>query len=328
MKILVTGVNGFLGSNLVRELLNNNCEVCGFLEPNTQTSTLSGLDIELYIGNILNIDDVKEAANGCNAIIHTAANTSIWPTRSELMGRVNIEGTMNIINAAYNAEVERVIYVGTANSFGFGSKTNLGNESRAYKSAKYNLDYMDTKYKAQQLILHEVRENGLPAVIVNPTFMLGPYDSKPGSGAMILSIYNKQLPGFSTGGRNYIYVKDVATGIFNALKRGNIGECYILGNRNLTYKEMFIKIAGIIEVSPPAFTFPDTFIKAYGMFGSLKGHLSKQAPTVSYNIAQIACDEHYYSAQKAVKNLSLPQTPIEIAIMEAYQWFRDNQYIR
>jgi dihydroflavonol-4-reductase len=230
MKILITGADGLLGSNLVRELLKRGHQLRAFVQPGRQQKTLAGLTFEKFPGNLLNAEEVLKSTEGCDAVIHCAANTSVWPTRSESINKVNIEGTKNIIHAVQKNNIQRMIYVGTANSFGFGSKENPGVEGNPYRSAMYGLDYMDSKYKAQQLILKEVQERKLPAVIVNPTFMFGPYDSNPSSGAMIVALYKGKVPGYTSGGRNYVCAKDAAVAIANALTKGRVGECYILGN--------------------------------------------------------------------------------------------------
>lgn len=327
MKILVTGADGLLGSNLVRELLGRGHQVRAFVQPGRQQKTLEGLTLEKFPGNLLNADEVIKAAEGCNAVIHCAANTSVWPVRSEIVNRVNIEGTKNIIQAVQKNKVQRMIYVGTANSFGFGSKENPGVEGNPYKSATYGLDYMDSKYKAQQLILNEVKENSLPAIIVNPTFMFGPYDSNPSSGAMIVALYKGKVPGYTTGGRNYVCAKDAATAIANALTKGRVGECYILGNQNLSYKEAFGKIASTIGVKAPAIAIPASFAKLYGRVGSLIGKIGGKAPAISYPLSRIACDEHYFSPAKAVRELELPQTPVETGIKECFEWLKENGYL-
>ncbi len=326
MRILVTGADGMLGSNLTRELLDRGHQVRAFLLPNSPAKTLAGLDIEITYGNILKQQQLIDAAKNCEAIIHTAANTSIWPNRSEIVCKVNIDGTRNVIEAALQNKVKRMIYVGTANSFGFGSKANPGNEKNSYQSAKYGLDYMDSKYKAQQIILDAVQKKDLPALIVNPTFMWGPYDSKPGAGAMILAIYNRKVPAFAPGGRNYIYVKDVVTAIANALTKGNTGECYIAGNQNMDYKEAFTKIASVVGVKPPAVSIPGFVTKTYGWIGSTLSKVTGKAPTVSYPMAQISCDNHYFSGAKAVRELDMPQTDIEVAIEECFNWLKENKY--
>ena len=155
---------------------------------------------------------------------------------------MNIEGTENVIQAIKDNNVKRLVYVGTANSFGNGSSLDdLGDETNEYTAHKYGLD-LDSKKKAQDLLLDAVKKDGLPAIIVNPTFMIGPYDSKPSSGTMVLAIYNGKVPGYTRGGKNYIAVKDTAVAIANGITMGRIGECYILGNENLSYKDAFEKI--------------------------------------------------------------------------------------
>lgn len=328
MKILVTGADGLLGNNLVRELLSRDHEVSVLLLPNSPTHSLDELNIERFEGNILNPEDIEKAIAGCDAVIHAAANTNIWPSRSEIIRKVNIDGTKNIIDAALKAKVKRLIYIGTANSFGFGSKENPGNEQLPYQSAKYGVDYMDSKLEAQRLVLKAVKDQGLPAITVNPTFMLGPYDTKPSAGALILAIYEEKVPGFAPGGRNYLYVKDAAVAIANGLTKGKIGESYIVGNINLSYQEMFTKVAQIVNVKSPKIKIPSIFIKIYGLIGSAYGNLFKKQPTVSYPMAQISCDEHYFNPQKARDELDLPQTDIDIAIKESFDWLKENGYCK
>lgn len=327
MNVLVTGGDGLLGSNVVRELLTRGYSVTVLLHSGRQQKTLKGLTIEKVTGDLLNRQVVMDAVAGKDAVIHCAASTSVWPTRSDMVNTVNIEGTRNIIEAVKRFSVKRLIYIGTANSFGFGTKKHPGVEGNPYKSEHYGLDYMDSKYKAQQLILKEVKENALPAIIVNPTFMFGPYDSGPSSGAMIVALNKGKVPGYTAGGRNYIFIKDAAVAIANALIMGRIGACYILGNENLSYKEAFEKIAATIGVRSPSLPIPKMFAKLYGRLGSAIAKISNTTPAISYPLARIACDEHYYSAAKAVKELGLPQTPVEVGIKECYAWLKENGYL-
>ncbi len=327
MKILVTGADGMLGSNLVRELLGRGHEVVAFLLPGSTSKTLDGLPILKTYGNILTPAEIGSAAQGCDAIIHTAANTNIWPDRSEMVRRVNFDGTKQVVEVALKANVRRFIYVGTANSFGFGSKDTPGDESHPYQSAQYGLDYMDSKYQAQQYVLKAVQERNLPAIVINPTFMLGSYDSKPGAGAMIIAIAKGKVPGYAAGGRNYVYVKDVAIAIANALAGGRLGECYIAGHENLNYREAFGKIARVVGVAPPRLFIPSWLSKLIGWLGSMYGKLTGNAPTVSLAMARISADEHYFTARKAIAELGMPQTDIEVAIRECYTWLKDNNYL-
>ena len=328
MKVLVTGPDGVLGSNLVRKLLQNNYKVQVFVERGKTTPTLEGLDIKFYYGNILNQDDLKAAFENTDYVIHCAAHTSVFPARNKYVNTVNIEGTKNIANACIEFGVKKLIYVGTANSFGFGpSKEELGNESQPYRSLKYGLDYMDSKYHAQLHLLKIIKEKGLNATIVNPTFMIGPFDSKPSSGKMILALYNGKIPGYTKGGKNYIAVKDVVVAIINAIDKGKTGECYILGNENLTYSEAFNKMAEAIGAKAPKRKLTKFMVVTYGSFNSFFAKLFRYSPSVTRELAIISCDKHYYSSEKAQKELDLPQTPIEEAVKESFDWFKNNGYI-
>jgi dihydroflavonol-4-reductase len=328
MNILVTGSDGVLGSNLVRELLSRNYSVSVLLEPGKDPNTLKDLPIQQLEGNILDPEILDKVIDGKDVVFHCAASTSMYPPRNEIVNKVNIEGTKNIIAACLKHNVQRLIYVGTANSFSFGStKEKPGAENTPYISIKYGVDYMDSKYKAQQLILDAVKNEGLPAIIVNPTFMIGPYDSRPSSGAMILAIYNKKVPGYTHGGKNYVAVKDVATAMANAITMGRIGECYILGNVNLTFKEAFDLIAKTIGVKGPKIGLPNMIVKLYGAATSFFAGLFRFQPAVTKELAAISCDRHYYSPEKARKELLLPQTPLEVAIDECFQWFKENGYL-
>lgn len=326
--IFITGADGLLGSNLVRELLKRNYRVRAMIQPGRKVNTLDGLDIERVEADLLNEASVTAAMNGAKYVFHVAASTSIWPNRNPMSGKVNIDGTKNVIQAAFANKIERMVYVGTANSFGFGTKEKPGTEENPYCSYHYGLDYMDTKYAAHQEVLKAVKENKINAVIVNPTFMIGPYDSMPSSGAMVIAVAQQKVPGFAPGGRNYICVKDAATGIANAATMGRNGESYIIGAHNLTYEEIFTKIAHVVGVKAPSFKAPKWLLLTMGRLNNLKAKITGKAPRVSYTMAQISCDAFYFSAAKAVKELELPQNPIEEGIKDAYDWFIENGYLK
>ncbi len=326
MKIFITGGDGFLGSNLVRVLLNCGHELRILVLLGRQTNTLDGLNLEIVEGDLLNYDSLKLAAKDSEAIFHIAANTSLWPSRSDIVNKINIEGTRNILRLAKDLDVYRFIHVGTANTFSFGTLENPGMENTEYNGWQYGLDYMDSKWKAHQLVMNAVKE-GLPAVVVNPTFMFGAYDSLPSSGAMIIAVNSQKLPGYAPGGRNYICVKDAAIGIANALEKGRIGESYIIGNENLSYEQAFGKIANVIGVKAPKLRIPKWVLLLYGRINSIMAVITAKKPKVSFPMAKIACDEHYFKAAKAVRELDLPQSPIEEGIRESFDWLKSNGYI-
>lgn len=328
MTVLVTGPDGVLGSNLVRVLCEKGYSVNVLLEKKSTAKTLEGLSVSRFYGDILNLKELDAAIKGCDVVIHGAASTSVFPARNPFVRRVNVDGTKNIIEACLKNTIKRLVFVGTANSFCFGDESNPGKEVGPYVSKKYGLDYMDSKREAQELVLKAVKEQKLPAVVVNPTFMIGPYDSKPSSGAMILGIYKKAVPGYTSGGKNYIAVKDAAIATANAIDQGRIGECYILGNKNLSYKDAFSLIAGVVGVSAPKRRLAPFFVVSYGFFSSFFAKIFRFNPSITKELAVISCEKHYYSSKKAIKELNLPQTPIEEAVRECFFWFKENGYLK
>ncbi|MDX2250409.1 MAG: NAD-dependent epimerase/dehydratase family protein [Bacteroidia bacterium] len=326
-KILVTGADGLLGSNLVRTLLARNYEVRVLIQRGRKVPSLDGLPLERMAGDVLDIKSLEDAVKGCNKVIHVAANTSVWPSRGEIYYKVNVEGTLNMIQVTQKSGIERFVHVGSASSFGIGSKAKPGTETDPCVSAKYGMDYIDTKVKGQLVVLDAVKKEGFPALVVNPTFMIGPYDSKPSSGAVVIAAAKGQVPGFTGGGRNWVHVRDVAEAIANALTMGKIGEAYILGHENLSYKEAITQICEVVGTKPPRLTVPDFIIKTIGLAGSAWGQISGNPPKLTYPMAKVSCDEHYFSPAKAIRELNLPQTGLKTATQEAYAWFQENGYL-
>ncbi len=326
MRVLLTGADGMLGSHIARELLKRNNQVRAFMLPGANHLALEGVEVERVSGNILNYDEVSAAAKGCEQVVHVAANTNVWPSRSEMVRRVNVEGTANMIKAAKTVGVSRFVHIGSASSFGLGTKENPGGETRPFDGRRYGLDYVDSKYEAQQLLLREVAENEFPAVMVAPTFMFGPYDTKPGSGQMIIAVKERKVPAFAGGGKNFVHVKDVAVAAANALTMGRVGESYIAGHENLSYREAMQKIAEVVGAPSPVRQVPDFLLKTAGLLGSAIGALNLATPRLSYPMALVACDGQYFSSAKAVAELNMPQTAIAVAIRDAYEWFLANGY--
>ncbi len=324
--VLVTGPCGLLGNNIVRELLARGFHVKAFIHQ-IYNSSLDGLEIERIHGDILVEEEVLEAVKGVDFIIHAAANTSIWPYRSELIRQVNINGTKNVIKGALHYKIDRLVAIGSATSFGNGTKDNPGTEESEFTAGRFGLDYIDSKLAAQQAILQAVNEDKLPAIILNPTFMLGPYDTKPSSGELLLALYSGKIPGYTSGGRNYIHVKDVATAACNALTMGRIGECYIMAHQNLSYREFNALVAKELKVKPPRFFVPGPIIILYGIIIEAVARLFRKTPAISLAVARISLIKNYYTPAKAIEELRLPQTPITKAVHDAFSWFKDNGYI-
>ncbi len=322
MTVLLTGANGFLGSHIARQLLDQGYSVRAFVRADSTTSTLENLPLERVYGDLRDRPAVVRAAEGCQYIIHAAALASVNPARNREIWDVNLNGTENVLRAARLTDVERLVYVGTANVFGFGSVQQPGDETSDYVGSRYGLDYMDSKQAATQ----RVRQSGVPSVMVHPTFMLGPMDHKPTSGALLLGVYKRQIVGIPAGGKNYVHVVDVATATVNALTRGRVGEHYILGHENLSYAAAFALMAEVMECHPPTLSIPKGLAWMIGQLGDAQYRLTGKPARLNPAMVAVANDGHYFNPQKAIDDLQLPQTPIRNAIQHAFDWFRSNGY--
>lgn len=327
MKTMVTGADGLLGGNLVRALLESGFDVSALIHPASRSKTLDGLAIERHAGDILDRQSVEDAMRGCEVVFHVAASTAHWPPRDPKITAVNVEGTRTVADAAGRRGIRMMVHVGSASSFGYGTKEKPGTEETPYRYRGFGLAYFDSKLKAQELVLRRVKEGRLNAVVVAPTFMLGPHDSGPSSGKMIARYAEMKFPFYPPGGRNFVHVRDVAAGMIAALEKSRPGECYILGHRNMDMKEFFTAVARVAGFQPPKYKIPREAMLLSGLAGSAFGAVSGRQPEITLEMARSSCIGCYYSAGKAVLELGLPQTPVETAIEDSYRWLKDNGYI-
>ena len=328
MKVFVTGADGMLGSHICRELIKKDYSVRALIQKERSTGTLEGLELDKIYGDILDYDILLKVLSVCDAVINVAASTQIWPSRSKQIWAINFDAVVLLAKAVMTLKINKIIHIGTATSFSPGTKEAPGTEINEYSDFKYKLDYQDSKYAAQKYLLDLYKSENLPVCIVNPTFMFGAYDSKPGAGQMIVSIHRGKVPGYTKGGKSYIAAKDVSVAVVNALKKGNNGECYLASGENLNYQEAFSKISDVIGTKSPVMFIPSLFVNIFGLFGSFFGTVFKIELKLSIPMARISNADCYYSNKKAVEELNLPQTPLKEAIEECYNWLNESGYLK
>jgi dihydroflavonol-4-reductase len=325
--VFITGANGMLGASVTREAIAQGYQVKAQILPGSSTKVLDGLAIEIVEGNILDTTFLESAMADCQYVINIAALTTVWPRRLESLFAVNLKGVQNIAALAQKYGCQRMVQIGTANSFNHGSKAAPGDENQPYTGDQFKMDYMDSKYEAQCHLLQMHQTQDFPVVILNPTFMIGPFDSGPTSGRMLLELYKNKLPGYAGGGKNFVYSKDVAVATVNALKMGRVGQCYIVGNENLYFGEMFKKAAQVFGQPFKLKQFPGFAINLVGAINSIIARLTGKTPQLSYSMAKMASVKQFYSPAKARTELQLPITPIEEAIADCIGWYQENGYL-
>ncbi|MET6997029.1 NAD-dependent epimerase/dehydratase family protein [Chitinophaga defluvii] len=325
-KVLITGANGFLGSNLTRELYRLGYEVRILVRAGADLKGVADIPCEIFFGNIDHQEEVLQAVVGCNVVIHAASITDQWNITFEQYERVNYTGTRNIADACLAAQVDRFIYVSTANTMGPGSKTQPGSELSGFTLFHANSGYINTKYMAQQYVLEQVERNHLPAIIVNPTFMIGPNDIKPSSGKLLLYGLHKKVLFYPPGGKNFVYINDVCQGIINALDNGKVGECYLLAGQNLSYKEFFQLVNDTEKAPGIMIRIPVFVMKMAGAFGTLREKVIGKSSKLNYTAAYLLCLDNYYSGKKSERELQVKYTPVKEAVKRALSWFKENNY--
>ena len=245
--VLVTGANGLLGTNVVLELLSRGYAVKGLVRSRRRFMDYSHPLLELVIGDIRDKTSLQAAARGCDFVVHTAADTSQKHLKVTDYDAVNLEGTKNILDLCRQEGIRRLVYIGTANTCGFGSRENPGDEQSPPAPPFTGCLYALSKIKAGELIDTAVSE-GMDIVTISPTFMIGPYDYKPSSGRIINMALNKKVVFYPPGGKNFVHAADVARGVVNALEKGVAGDNYLMANENLSYRDFFRSFPGLPAV--------------------------------------------------------------------------------
>jgi dihydroflavonol-4-reductase len=318
-KVMVTGANSFLAGHIIIELLNRGYFVRGMMRKTARVIT-NHPKLEIFHGNVTIEEEVIDAVEGCDILIHVAAMTDQSVAAYNTYEKVNVGGARNVIKAADRHHVKKVIYVSTSNVFGYGTKSDPGNEKLPLTGPFSRSAYSITKARAQSLFLNAFKRSDIEVTVVNPAFMIGPKDQKINSSRIILRALGKRIVFIPPGGKNFIHVRDAANGICNAIDKGKNGECYILANENLTYKEFYLKIARVTGKKIILVTLPKQLLLLIGFVGNIIRSAGINTP-ISLTNMQILSLCNFYSAARAIKELHLPQTPVDKAIEEAISWY-------
>ena len=328
MKVLVTGATGFIGGNLARELASRGHNVRALVRPGSNTLTIDGTGIEPATGDILDAPSVREAMTGCQAVFHCAAAYTFWARDPAAIYRANLDGTRNVLDEAKRAGVDRVVYTSTVSTIGL-RMGGVGDEDVPVDPRHLVGHYKKSKYEAEQVAL-KYAEAGLPVVVVNPAAPFGPWDVKPTpTGRVLLDFLRGRVPVYVDTGLNAVDVGDVAAGHILAMERGEPGQRYVLGNRNLSLARLFEMLAGITGRPAPTRRLPLwAAIGAAYVDNFVEGTLARREPVLPLEGLKIAKTPMYVSCEKAINQLGLPQNPVEDALAEAVRWFTDYGYVR
>ncbi len=328
MKALVTGATGFVGANLVRELLASGKAVRALVRPGGDRRNLDGLDVELAEGDLRDPDSLRAALQGVAVLYHVAADYRLWARDPRELYESNVEGTHNILEAAKAVGVERVVYTSTVGTLGIPKDGGPGTETTPVSLDQMVGHYKRSKFLAE-LIAERFARHGLDLVIVNPSAPVGPWDRKPTpTGKMIVDYLHGRMRASLDTGLNLVHIRDVARGHILAAQKGRSGEKYILGHQNLTLREIFAILEPLTGIPAPRHQIPYAVAWTAALISEGWACLARREPAVSLTAVRMAAKKMFFDPEKAVRELGLPQTPVEIALRDAAEWFRANSYAR
>ena len=330
MKILITGATGFIGNHVTKFCIEQGDNVRAMVMSGEDQSPLDGLDVEIIEADLLEKKTLEKCVQGVEGIYHLAGLFSIWTKDPDLHLKVNVEGTNYLLKAAMDSGVKKVVYTSSIAAFGVPDKGEFLNEETIFKGWECAGAYVLSKFVSHNLVKGMVVD-GLPATIVCPGFPFGPGDRAPTpTGSLIVSILKGKMKNYFEGGICAVDVRDVARGHLLAMEKGKIGETYLLSNKdgNISQRE-FARLVGDIaqvpnvavkEISPGVMKTVAKFLEAWSFF-------TDRPPLTTVRNSMYALREVYSDPTKAIQELGLPQTPIEIAVKDSIDWFRDNGYV-
>ena len=330
MKTLLTGATGFLGSAVLRQLVEDGQNVRVLARPNGDRRNIEKVACEVIEGDLNDIPSLQMAVAGCDVLFHVAADYRIWtPNPSELY-RTNDLGTVELFRAAAAAGIERMIYTSSVATLGIHSDGTPSNEATPVSRSDMVGHYKRSKFDAETSVMSLISKEHLPIVIVNPSTPIGPRDVKPTpTGRIIVEAAAGRMPAFVNTGLNVVHVDDVAAGHIQAFKNGAIGERYILGGEDLSLKQILAEVAEIIGRNPPVISLPRAplFPFAYlsEIIARLRGGTERMLTVDGLRMSK---KRMYFSSAKAQKMLGYVTRPATEALRDAVEWFTSNGYVK
>lgn len=322
MQAVITGATGLLGANLAIELLRQGHAVRCTRRGQSRVDHLSAFPIEWVEADLGDTGALARAFAGADTVFHCAAVAVMMRRPSPAMVEANVEGTKRVLEAFRRAGARRLVHCSSTVASALTEDGRPVTEEHPWNLARFGMTdgYTVTKHQGQVLV-QEARD--VDAVIVNPGYMLGPYDVRPSSGKMIIDTVRGRVPGSSSGMNNFVDVRDVARGMVLAAGHGRRGENYILGNENLGYREVLTRIARVAGVRPPRLPIPHPLARLFGWAGDLAGVLSgREVLLNSVTVKWAYCPNFISSSDKARRELGYETHPLEDAIAAALEWFR------
>ncbi len=328
MTVLVTGATGFVGAAVARLLLRRGRSVRVLARPGGDRRNLAGLDVEVAEGDLTRVDSLSRAIAGCDGLFHVAADYRLWTPDPRTMFAANVDGTYQLMLAALDARVSRIVYTSSVATLGIPAD-GPGDEETSVGFEDMIGPYKQSKYRAEELVRRMVSEEGLPAVIVNPSTPLGPRDIKPTpTGRMIVQAATGGMPAYVDTGLNVVHVDDVAEGHLLAYESGRLGRRYVLGSEDMSLKRILEEVARATSRKAPRWRLPHGVVLPMAYAAEAVTRLvGRGEPFVTVDGARLARKHMYFRSDRARDELGYQPRRAAEAIGDAVAWFRDNGYL-
>jgi dihydroflavonol-4-reductase len=318
-RTLVTGATGFIGSHVVRMLVERGDEVIVTVRAGSRLEVVEGLPVRKVRADIRDRYAVRQAMRGVERVFHVAGTTNFALPRREMFS-LNVEGTRIVLEEALRAGVQRAVHTSSVAAIGPSPKGQSADETNAWEAGRYAIPYVDSKHEAEVVALR-LLARGLPLVIVNPAHVFGAGDPGRSSTALVRRFMRRQIPAYVDGTLNIVGVKDVARGLLLAAERGEVGERYILGNRNFTFDRLFADLGRLSGVEPPSLKLPATLALAMVRAAEVIPGVTMPTP------AEVRAASLHWAvvSTKAKRELGWRPSPHEDALEETVAWYRERE---
>ena len=329
MKSLVTGANGFVGSAVTRCLLKAGHEVRCLIRSGSDQSNLDGLPVEISQGDLRDVISLKRAITNCENLFHVAADYRLWVPDPDTMYEINVKGTQELILAAAEAGISRIIYTSSVATLGINSDSNPANEKTPSSLNNMTGHYKRSKFLAEQVVQHLTNKHKLPLVIVNPSTPIGPRDIRPTpTGRIVLDTLCGRMPAYMSTGLNIAHVDDIAQGHLLAYMHGKPGERYILGGEDMDLIQILQAIDEIIGKKIKRMNIPMALIFPVAWIMEKIAIITNTQPRASIDSIRMAEKKMFFSSEKAIRELGYQYRPSAEAIQDAVTWFQNNGYCK
>jgi nucleoside-diphosphate-sugar epimerase len=320
--VLVTGGTGFVGAHLLLELLKNNQKVKAIKRNNSNLNLVKRIfsyykeDVETLLsqiewvdGDVLDVLSLQEAMENVEKVYHCAAVVSFSPKDRDNLFKTNIKGTANVVNTALQTRIKKLCFVSSIAAIGRSESNELTSESTEWKSSKRNSTYAISKYEAEKEVWRGIEE-GLNAVIGNPSVILGPGDWNNGS-AKIFDTLKNGTKFYTEGVNGFVDVRDVASVMYQLMESEIVNERFIVSSENLSYRELFTLILNEYGIKPPTIKALGILLEAAWRFEKLRGGLLKTRPLITKETVNTAQNQYFYSTEKLQNAIDFKFTPVK-----------------